>query len=49
MEVSDTRLLNPKTMIVGTTSQLAKPWLLCHLMMILLVEPLADEFGVSPS
>jgi hypothetical protein len=29
--------------------RLAKPWLLCHLMMILLVEPLADEFGVSPS
>lgn len=29
--------------------RLAKPWLLCHLIMILLVEPLADEFGVSPS
>ncbi len=29
--------------------RLAKPWLLSHLLMILLVEPLADEFGVSPS
>jgi hypothetical protein len=29
--------------------RLAKPWLLSHLLMILLVEPLVDEFGVSPS
>jgi hypothetical protein len=29
--------------------RLAKPWLLSHLLMILLVEPLTDEFGVSPS
>jgi IS4 transposase len=29
--------------------RLAKPWLLSHLLMILLVEPLMDEFGVSPS
>lgn len=29
--------------------RLAKPWLLSHLLMILLVEPLIDEFGVSPS
>lgn len=26
---------------------LAKPWILSHLLMILLVEPLTDEFGVS--
>lgn len=30
-------------------ARLAKPWLLSHLLMILLVEPLIDEFGVSPS
>ncbi len=30
-------------------ARLAKPWLLSHLLMILLVEPLTDEFGVSPS
>ena len=29
--------------------RLAKPWILSHLLMILLVEPLMDEFGVSPS
>jgi hypothetical protein len=29
--------------------RLAKPWLLSHLLMILLVEPLTDEFGVSLS
>ncbi len=29
--------------------RLARPWLLSHLLMILLVEPLMDEFGVSPS
>jgi Transposase DDE domain len=28
---------------------LARSWILAHLLMILLVEPLADEFGVSPS
>jgi hypothetical protein len=28
---------------------LARSWILSHLLMILLVEPLADEFGVSPS
>jgi IS4 transposase len=28
--------------------RLAKPWLLSHLLMILLAEPLIDEFGVSP-
>lgn len=30
-------------------ARLAKPWMLSHLLMILLVEPLLDEFGVSPS
>lgn len=30
-------------------ARLARPWLLSHLLMILLVEPLIDEFGVSPS
>lgn len=29
--------------------RLAKPWVLSHLMMILLTEPLIDELGVSPS
>jgi len=29
--------------------RLAKPWILSHLLMILLVEPLTDEFGVSLS
>lgn len=29
--------------------RLAKPWLLAHLLIILLVEPLVDEFGVSLS
>lgn len=29
--------------------RLAKPWILSHLLMILLAEPLIDEFGVSPS
>jgi Transposase DDE domain len=28
---------------------LARSWILAHLLMILLVEPLTDEFGVSPS
>jgi Transposase DDE domain len=28
---------------------LARAWILAHLLMILLVEPLVDEFGVSPS
>jgi hypothetical protein len=28
---------------------LARSWILAHLLMILLVEPVADEFGVSPS
>jgi IS4 transposase len=28
---------------------LARSWILSHLLMILLVEPLTDEFGVSPS
>lgn len=28
---------------------LARSWILSHLLVILLVEPLADEFGVSPS
>ena len=28
---------------------LARTWILSHLLMILLVEPLTDEFGVSPS
>ena len=28
---------------------LARSWILAHLLMILMVEPLADEFGVSPS
>ena len=27
---------------------IARPWILAHLLMILLVEPLMDEFGVSP-
>jgi len=30
-------------------ARLARPWLLSHLLMILLAEPLIDEFGVSPS
>ncbi len=29
--------------------RLAKPWVLAHLIMILLTEPLIDELGVSPS
>jgi hypothetical protein len=29
--------------------RLATPWLLSHLLLILLTEPLLDEFGVSPS
>ena len=29
--------------------RLATPWLLSHLLMVLLTEPLVDEFGVSPS
>ena len=28
---------------------LARSWILSHLLMMLLVEPLMDEFGVSPS
>lgn len=28
---------------------LARSWILSHLLLILLVEPLTDEFGVSPS
>jgi hypothetical protein len=30
-------------------SRLAKPWVLVHLLLILLTEPLIDELGVSPS
>jgi len=29
--------------------RLAKPWVLSHLLMILPIDPLTDEFGVSPS
>jgi IS4 transposase len=29
--------------------RLAKPWILSHLLMILLVDPLISEFGGSPS
>ena len=32
----------------GTDERSAKPWILAHLLMILLIEPFIDELGVSP-